>query len=150
MEQQIANNVKKKFQQIRRMYKENKSWRKDNILSAIGVPKPPQQDHRFTEKRFSVTDIINNVKKNHNKYSEPLKSSINSNNRKKLSQSPKNHWNLTKRRGNIATTRLPAHVPSFSKYVAQYLRVSSQPNIKKNNFIDCSSQSGVLKCVSVQ
>lgn len=43
MEDQIVQNVKQKFKKLRDSIKNQKGFKKNNILPLIGIPKPKQQ-----------------------------------------------------------------------------------------------------------
>ena len=71
MQHETVQNVKKKFQQIRDMYKEQVGQKKNNILPLIGVAKDPRlkkESPNAMDHKFRITDIIGKAKKKVNKY----------------------------------------------------------------------------------
>ena len=63
MEQHFVNTVHKKFQRIRKVYKEQRKWKKNGILSLFGIPKPEEKTRSIFDRDFSITDMIKNARK---------------------------------------------------------------------------------------
>ncbi|CAI2373199.1 unnamed protein product [Moneuplotes crassus] len=117
---------------MRKIYKEDKKWKKYGILSCFGIPKPQEKIKSIFDREFSITDMIEKEKKKEHKKSplesrdrlrpQAVKRKVNTNRGNARSSNPK------KKSEELTTTNVSEM--KFSTHINKHLRVSSQPNIK--------------------